>query len=34
MAKIEEAWARVDVELKHNVETLLGKLGLLISEAI
>ena len=34
MAKIEEARARVDAELKRNVEALLGKLGLSISEAI
>lgn len=34
MAKMEEARARIDAELKHNVEALLGKLGLSVSEAI
>jgi DNA-damage-inducible protein J len=34
MAKREVARARIDAELKHNVEALLGKLGLSVSEAI
>lgn len=34
MAKSEVARARIDAELKHNVEALLGKLGLSVSEAI
>ena len=34
MAKLEVARARIDAELKHNVEALLGKLGLSVSEAI
>ena len=34
MAKREVARARIDAELKHNVEALLGKLGVSISEAI
>jgi DNA-damage-inducible protein J len=34
MAKMGVARARIDAELKHNVEALLGKLGLSVSEAI
>jgi len=34
VAKMGVAWARIDAELKHNVEALLGKLGLSVSEAI
>ncbi|MGH8569098.1 MAG: type II toxin-antitoxin system RelB/DinJ family antitoxin [Gammaproteobacteria bacterium] len=34
MAKREEARARIDAELKHNVEAVLAKLGLSVSEAI